>query len=97
MKILETTSMFERETSNLKVLPANRLNLAGYGDLAFECGCKEAHSVSGEDGALPQFTALPVKVLYKCPNGYLTFVHIKGIFSQKAVSLWSCKEDVAEG
>jgi hypothetical protein len=95
MILIESESMLEREISDIKkVLPASHLNLQGYGGLAFQCGCKEAHLVNGMDGAKPLFTTLPVKVLFNCPNGYVAFVHIKGLFSQKAVSIWSCKEEL---
>jgi hypothetical protein len=97
MKIIETESMFDREMGDIKVLPSHHLDLEGYGRLAFECGCKHAHSVSGRDGAQPLLTSPPVKILYRCPNGYLTFVHIKGLFRQTAVTLFSGKEEVAGG
>jgi hypothetical protein len=97
MILIESLSMLEREMSDIKkVLPPGHLNLNGYDNLSFECGCKEAHFVNCQDGAVPLFTTLPVKVLYICPNKYSTFVHIKGIFSQKAISIWSCKADLFE-
>jgi hypothetical protein len=97
MILIESKSMLEREMSDIKkVLPPNHLNLNGYGSLSFECGCKEAHLVNGRDGATPLFTTLPVKVLYICPNEYATFVHIKGLFSQKAISVWSCKSELLD-
>jgi hypothetical protein len=85
--------MLEREISDIKrVLPASHLNLQGYFGLAYQCGCKDAHLVNGMDGARPIFTTFPVKFLFKCPNGYVTFVHIKCLFTTKAASIWSCKE-----
>ena len=98
MILIESKSMLEREMSDIKkILPASHLNLQGYGGLAFQCGCKEAHLVNGMDGAKPIFTTLPVKVLFKCPNGYATFIRIKGLFTSKAVSIWSCKEELFLG
>jgi hypothetical protein len=97
MKIIETRSMFERELGNIKALPVRHLNLNGYGDLAFECGCKEAHRIDGLDGAVAIFTSPPVKVFYVCPNGYVSFVHIKGIFSQTAITIFTGKKEIAEG
>lgn len=91
MKVLESESMIERELTSLRLLPPSHLNLHGYQGLAFECGCKDAHYVSGQDGARPVLTSPPVKILYKCPNGWLTFVHIKGLFKQTAISLWTCE------
>jgi hypothetical protein len=97
MILIETKSLLEREMSDIKtVLPPGRLDLFGYGELAFECGCKEAHWVNGLDGAKPLFTCPPVKILFLCSRGYATFVHIKGLFSQKAISIWSCKAELLD-
>lgn len=96
MKIIQSQSLLERELSDIRIIPHTRLNLQGYKNLSYECGCGEAHFVNGMDGSLPILAAPPVKVLYHCRNGFLTFVHIKGIFSTTAVSLWACKQDLFE-
>lgn len=96
MKVLESKSMIERELNSLTWLPPTNINLRGYQGLTFECGCGEAHYVSGADGALPLMTSPPVKVLFNCPNGSVTFVHIKGLFRQTAISLWTCDAGLFE-
>lgn len=96
MKIIETSSLLEREISNTRWTSPGHLDLMGYKNLSYECGCGHAHLVNGMDGSEALMASPVVKVLFGCRNDYATFVHIKGIFGTTAISLWSCRKEVLE-
>ena len=40
--------------------------------------------------------AKPIKVLFRCVNGYYSFVRIKGLFKQTAFTEWYISADILE-
>ena len=64
---------------------------SNYKNLTYQCGCGEQHVLRDTDFTL---IALPVQFIFHCHNNYLTAVRVKGFFSQKAISKWSCTLDV---
>ena len=62
-----------------------------YKELTYECGCGEDHILSNTDFTL---IAPIVQFIFHCRNDFLTAVKVKGFFSQKAISKWSCTIDV---
>lgn len=77
-----------------KIGPISAFNLAGYGNLYFECGCGTKHLVN--HGAVAIMAAHPVSVLFRCINGFYSMVRIKGLFSQKAITEWYCEASLLE-
>lgn len=61
-----------------------------YKSLTYECGCGENHILRDTDFTL---IAPIVQFIFHCNNNYLTAVKVKGFFSQKAISKWSCTTD----
>lgn len=93
------TLVAELLTANLQ--KKNPLTSTKYPDkVAFDCGCGERHKVNDPSNIIIS-VALPVKFLFECKNKYVSFVHVKGIFIQKANCLWSCTaklyDDVIKG
>jgi|ETNmetMinimDraft_28_1059901.scaffolds.fasta_scaffold226421_1 hypothetical protein len=62
-----------------------------YGELTYQCGCEESHILRDTDFT---FIARPVKFLFHCSNNYLTSVRVKGLFTAKIISNWSCTVEV---
>lgn len=62
-----------------------------YKALTYECGCGEDHILRDTDFTL---IAPIVQFIFHCRNDFLTAVNVKGFFSQKAISKWSCTTDV---
>ena len=77
------------------IVPVQAFDLSGYGNLYFECGCGERHLLNGYQ-VIGVVGATPVKVLFRCINEIYSFVHIKGIFRQKANTLWYCDASLLE-
>ena len=73
-------------------MPPSVMNTSGYGNLGFECGCGQFHGVN-EMGIQQIASYRPVKILFKCDTHY-TKVRIKGIFKQKCLSEWTCKNSL---
>ena len=61
--------------------------------VTFECGCGTAHRVNDPSNRVFA-TALPVKMVIDCENGYVTFFQIKGFFKQTVTSIWSTKATI---
>ena len=101
MKKLKTVEEVLEEIAKIKLQPPNKLTSTKYPDkVAFDCGCGERHKVNDPSNIIIS-VALPVKFLFECKNKYVSFVHVKGIFIQKANCLWSCTaklyDDVIKG
>ena len=95
MRIIKTKGDFLVAMREDKAMPASVMSTGGYGNLGFECGCKEMHGVNSYD--VEQIASFrPVKILFKC-NFHYTKVRIKGIFRQTCISEWTCKNSIAEG
>ena len=94
MKIEELAS-FNIAMHPENLVPVHAFDLSGYGNLYFECGCGERHLVNGHQ-VIGIVGATPVKVLFRCVNEVYSFVQIKGLFRQKAITLWYCNEDLLE-
>ena len=62
-----------------------------YKTLTYQCGCGEHHILRDTPFTL---IAFPVKFIFHCRNDFLTAVRVKGFFTQKAISKWSCTLDV---
>ena len=90
---------FESEFGKDKWMLKNKLTSIMYGPkYTFECGCGSFHkfydmSVSKN----VMFVAAPNKLIMSCENGYWTGVSIKGIFSLKVTSMWTCLATTALG
>jgi len=94
MKKLNDINEVITAISESKLQPKNPLTSTRYADsVIYECGCGDFHQVN--DPTLVIFAiAMPVKFCFICENKYVSFVHVKGIFSQKASSIWTCEADL---
>jgi len=91
MKLLKTKEEVILQISESKLQPPNKLTSTKYNDkVTFECGCGTFHKVNDPSNRVFA-TALPVKLVIDCENGFVTFFQIKGIFSLTVTSIWSTK------
>jgi len=60
-------------------------------NVLFECGCGRTHRVNELRREDILGVAMPVKFLFMCPCDFITFVQVKGLFKQKATSVFTCK------
>ena len=72
----------------------NPIISSDYKGLTYACGCGEDHILRDTDFTL---IAPIVQFIFHCRNDYLTAVKVKGFFSQKAISKWSCTTNVFDG
>ena len=80
MKILKTKEEVILQFSESKLQAPNKLTSTKYNDkVTFDCGCGTAHRVNDPSNRVFA-TALPVKMVIDCENGYVTFFQIKGFF-----------------
>jgi len=94
MKLLKTTEDVILQISESKLQASNKLTSTKYSDkVTFECGCGTVHRVNDPSNRVFA-TALPVKLVIDCENGYVTFFQIKGFFTQTVTSIWSTKATV---
>mgnify|MGYP001221920754 FL=1 len=101
MEIITDQGLLVAELLLSDLQEKNPLTSTKYPDkVAFDCGCGESHKVNDPTNRIISI-ARPVKFLFECRNQYVSFVHVKGIFSQKANCLWSCTtklyDDVIKG
>ena len=90
MEIITDQGLLVAELLLSDLQEKNPLTSTKYPDkVAFDCGCGESHKVNDPTNRIISI-ARPVKFLFECRNQYVSFVHVKGIFSQKANCLWSC-------
>lgn len=90
MEIIKDQGTLVAELLTTNLQKKNPLTSTNYPDkVAFDCGCGERHRVNDPSNIIISI-ALPVKFLFECKNNYVSFVHVKGIFIQKANCLWSC-------
>ena len=94
MKSLNNINEIIEVISESKLQPKNRLTSTNYPDaVVYECGCGDFHKVN--DLSLVIFAvAMPVKFCFICENKYVSFVHVKGFFKQKASTIWTCEADL---
>ena len=91
MEIIADEGLLVAELITTNFQKKNPLTSTKYNDkTAYDCGCNERHRVNDPTNKIIAI-ALPVKFLFECKNQYVSFVHVKGIFVQKANCLWSCK------
>ena len=82
MKILKTKDEVISQFAESKLQAPNKLTSTNYNDkVTFECGCGKVHRVNDPSNRVFA-TALPVKMVIDCENGYVTFFQIKGFFRQ---------------
>ena len=94
MKLLKTTEDVILQISESKLQASNKLTSTKYSDkVTFECGCGTVHRVNDPSNRVFA-TAIPVKLVIDCENGYVTFFQIKGFFTQTVTSIWSTKATV---
>ena len=94
MKLLKTTEDVILQISESKLQPPNKLTSTKYNDkVTFECGCGTFHKVNDPSNRVFA-TALPVKLVIDCENGFVTFFQIKGFFTQTVTSIWSTKATI---
>ena len=94
MKILATVDDAIEAMSTSKLQAPNKLTSSGYTDkVVFECGCGKSHKVNDPSNRVFA-TALPVKFVIDCENGFLTFFQVKGFFAISVTSIWSVKSKV---
>ena len=58
--------------------------------VVYNCGCGSTHAVNNPNLKIVG-TALQVKFLLACEDGYTSFVQVTGFFIQKAESIWTCE------
>lgn len=94
MKILKTKDEVISQFAESKLQAPNKLTSTNYNDkVTFECGCGKVHRVNDPSNRVFA-TALPVKMVIDCENGYVTFFQIKGFFKQTVTSIWSTKATI---
>lgn len=94
MKILKTKDEVISKFAESKLQAPNKLTSTNYNDkVTFECGCGKVHRVNDPSNRVFA-TALPVKMVIDCENGYVTFFQIKGFFKQTVTSIWSTKATI---
>ena len=94
MKILATAHDVIEAISASTLQAPNKLTSTGYSDkVVFECGCGKSHKVNDPSNKVFA-TALPVKFVIDCENGFTTFFQVKGFFATSATSIWSVKSKV---
>ena len=94
MKILKTKDEVISQFAESKLQAPNKLTSTNYNDkVTFECGCGKVHRVNDPSNRVFA-TALPVKMVIDCENGYVTFFQIKGFFRQTVTSIWSTKATI---
>ena len=94
MKILKTKEEVILQFAESKLQAPNKLTSTNYNDkVTFECGCGKVHRVNDPSNRVFA-TALPVKMVIDCENGYVTFFQIKGFFKQTVTSIWSTKATI---
>ena len=94
MKKLKTVEEVIEEFSKSKLQSPNKLTSTKYNDkVTFECGCGTFHKVNDPSNRVFA-TALPVKLVIDCENGFVTFFQIKGFFTQTVTSIWSTKATI---
>ena len=90
MEVIKDEGLLVAELLTTKFMERTPLTSTKYSSkVAFDCGCGERHTVNDPTHKLISI-ALPVKFLFECRNKHIAFVHVKGIFSQKANCLWTC-------
>ena len=96
MKILTSQKDLENALSDLTLRPVDYLKLEKFGDLGFNCGCGNVHSLNDEFYAAKIFSAEPDKQLYMCKNSpAITFVQIdQGMLTDEVITLWTAKIDL---
>ena len=92
MKIITTETELAAAMAEQRLNPPDTIDTRGYGNLGFECGCGETHGVNDFD-VQRVASALPVKAIYRCSSN-TTKIHIKGIFRQKCLTVWSCENSL---
>ena len=100
-EIITDQGVLVAELISENIQKKNKFTSTNYPDkVAFECGCGHKHAVN-DPSLVILGIALPVKFLFLCPNNHVAFVHVKGLFIQKANCLWSCNaklyHDVIKG
>ena len=94
MKILKTKEEVILQFAESKLQAPNKLTSTNYNDkVMFDCGCGKVHRVNDPSNRVFA-TALPVKMVIDCENGYVTFFQIKGFFKQTVTSIWSTKATI---
>jgi len=94
VKILKTKDEVISQFAESKLQAPNKLTSTNYNDkVTFECGCGKVHRVNDPSNRVFA-TALPVKMVIDCENGYVTFFQIKGFFKQTVTSIWSTKATI---
>ena len=94
MKLLKTKEEVILQISESKLQPPNKLTSTKYNDkVTFECGCGTFHKVNDPSNRVFA-TALPVKLVIDCENGFVTFFQIKRFFTQTVTSIWSTKATI---
>lgn len=94
MKLLKTKEEVILQISESKLQAPNKITSTKYNDkVTFECGCGTFHRVNDPSNKVFA-TALPVKLVIDCENGFVTFFQIKGIFSLTVTSIWSTKATI---
>lgn len=90
MEIITDQGLLVAELLLTKLQKKTPLTSTNYPNkVTFSCGCGELHRVNDSSNKIISI-ALPVKFLFECKNNYVSFVHVKGIFVQKANCLWTC-------
>tara|TARA_B100001989_G_C24291677_1_gene341311 strand:+ start:158 stop:475 length:318 start_codon:yes stop_codon:yes gene_type:complete len=97
MKVLRSVDEAVEEFSKLKIQPPNKLTSTNYPDgLVFECGCESGgHRVNDPTNTVIGIQ-FPVYFVMRCVNDYLTFFRVKGIFTQKAYTIWTCDKKTGQ-
>ena len=94
MQILNTKDEVIQAISQSNLQPKNSLTSTNYGNhVTFQCSCNETHTVNDISNQVFAI-AMPVKFCFICKNQHVSFVQVKGFFSQKANTIWSCKADL---
>ena len=93
MEIIADEGLLVAELITTNFQKKNPLTSTKYNDkIAYDCGCNERHRVNDPTNKIIAI-ALPVKFLFECKNQYVSFVHVKGIFVQKANCLCHVRQN----
>ena len=86
MKKLKNKNDLAKAFKNESLMMHDAIDSKKYGDLEFQCGCGEMHSLNDSFYAAKTLTAKPNKFLYMCKNSpALTFVEVEGKKTIKVV------------
>jgi hypothetical protein len=90
MRIIKTTEELSNELIG-KNFDKPDFKQQGYA-ISYQCGCGTNHPLNGSDGCqvVMQERVMGLSIVLECRNGWLTQVDVKGMFSPKCETKWTC-------